>query len=154
MKIAYVSFLVALLLLPGCAGPKWETFTDGNFSMQYPAGTVQQTRGDEIFKAASEGCQISAMRIGGQPSFSKFITYIKGTWEGLNGLTIEKEYVGQSVANFEVRASNETAQYKGSVKMLYCEGNKVYILMVGCGRNVYESRKEMVDRIIDSAGCA
>lgn len=153
MKSACIALFAISLLLFGCAGPKWETFTDDKFSMAYPAGTVQQTQGDEIFKVASEGCQISAMRIGGQASFPNFIRYIKGMWENLNGLTIEKEYVGASVANFEVRASNETARYKGSIKVLHCEGNNVYIVMVGCGRSAYESRKEMVDRIIDSAEC-
>lgn len=154
MKTIYISLFAVLLLLFGCTGPKWETFTDGKFSMQYPAGTVQQTQGDEIFKVASEGCQISAMRIGGQPSFSNFIAYLKGIWENLNGLTIEKEYVGQSTANFELRASNETAQYKGSVKVLYCEGSNAYIVMVGCGRDAYNSKKDVVDRIIDSAECS
>ncbi|MCX6768458.1 MAG: hypothetical protein NTY83_01280 [Candidatus Micrarchaeota archaeon] len=152
MKTAYLVFLVALLLF-GCTGPKWETFTDDKFSMAYPAGTVQQTQGDEIFKVASEGCQISAMKIGNQASFTSFITYIKGTWENVNGLTIENEYVGQSSANFEVRASNESAQYKGSIKMLYCEGNNVYITIIGCGRDTYDSKKDMVDKIIDSVEC-
>ena len=153
MKTAYLVFLAALLLF-GCTGPKWETFTNDKFSMTYPAGTIQQTQGDEIFKVASEGCQISAMKIGGQPSFSGFITYIKGTWENVNGLTIENEYVGQSSANFEVRASNESAQYKGSIKMLYCEGNNVYITIIGCGRDQYDSKKDMVDKIIDSVECS
>jgi len=152
MKTAYLAFFVALLLF-GCTGPKWETFTDDKFSMAYPAGTVLQTQGDEIFKVASEGCQISVMKIGGQPSFSNFITYIKGTWENVNGLAIENEYVGQSTANFEVRASNETAQYKGSIKMLYCEGNNVYITIIGCGRDTYAGKKDMVDKIIDSVEC-
>ncbi|NYZ61078.1 hypothetical protein H0O01_05275 [Candidatus Micrarchaeota archaeon] len=152
MKTTYLVFFVALLLF-GCAGPKWETFTNDKFSMTYPAGTVLQTEGDEVFKVASEGCQISAMKIGGQPSFSGFITYIKGTWENVNGLTIENEYVGQSSANFEVRASNESAQYKGSIKMLYCEGNNVYITIIGCGKDTYNSKKDMVDKMIDSVEC-
>jgi len=153
MKSAHVALFAISLLLFGCTGPKWETFTDDKFSMQYPAGTVQQTEGDEIFKVASEGCQISAMKIGGQTSFSNFITYLKGTWEGVNGLTIENEYVGASTANFEVRASDENNQYKGSIKIVHCEGSNVYIVMVGCGKDMYNLRKDMVDRIIDSVEC-
>ena len=153
MKIAHLAFFVALLLF-GCTGPKWETFTNDKFSMTYPAGTVQQTQGDEVFKVASEGCQISVMKIGGQTSFSGFVTYIKGLWENVNGLTIENEYVGASVADFEVRASNETAQYKGSIRAVYCEGNNIYITMIGCGRDTYDSKKEMVDKIIDSVECS
>ena len=152
MKTVYLAFFVALLLF-GCAAPKWETFTDDKFSMQYPAGTVQQTQGDEIFKVASEGCQISAMKFENQPSFSAFVTYLKGTWESVDGLTIENEYVGQSAANFDVRASDESNQYKGSIKMIYCEGNNVYITIIGCGRDTYNSKKDMVDKIIDSVEC-
>ncbi|MFA5412838.1 MAG: hypothetical protein WC350_05845 [Candidatus Micrarchaeia archaeon] len=153
MKTTYISLFVALLLLFGCAGPKWETFTDDKFSMEYPAGTVQQTEGDEIFKVASEGCQISVMKIGNQPSFSGFVTYIKGLWEGVNGLTIENEYIGTAVADFQVRASDESNQYRGSIRANYCEGNNIYLTLVGCGRDAYEGKKEMVDRIIDSVEC-
>ncbi len=153
MKTAYLVFFVALMLF-GCAGPKWETFTNDKFSMTYPAGTVQQTQGDEIFKVASEGCQISVMKIGNQPSFSGFVAYIKGLWENVSGLTIENEHVGASVADFEVRASNESAQYKGSIRANYCEGNNVYITIVGCGRDTYDSNKATVDKIIDSVECS
>lgn len=147
--------LLSALLLFGCAGPEWKTFTDDKFSMVYPEGTVQQTEGDEVFKVASQGCQISAMKFESQASFSNFITYIKGLWEGVDGLTIENEYVGQSVANFEVRASDESNQYKGSIKAISCEGeDTIYIVLVGCGRDNYNSRKDMVDRIIDSVECS
>jgi len=152
MKTAYLVFLAALLLF-GCTGPEWETFTNDKFSMTYPAGTIQQTQGDEIFKVASEGCQISTMRFENQPSFSAFVTYLKGLWENVNGLTIENEYVGQSAANFDVRASDENNQYKGSIKMVHCDGNTIYITMVGCGRDAYDSKKDMVDKIIDSVEC-
>jgi hypothetical protein len=154
MKATHISLFVALLLLFGCAGQKWETFTDDQFSMEYPAGTMQQTEGDEIFKVASEGCQISVMKIGDQPSFSGFVTYLKGLWEGVDGLTIENEYVGASVADFQVRASDESNQYRGSIRLLSCEGNNVYITMIGCGRDAYTGKKEMVDRIIDSVECS
>ncbi|MEW5996589.1 MAG: hypothetical protein AB1657_03270 [Candidatus Micrarchaeota archaeon] len=152
MKTTYLAFFLVLLLF-GCAGPRWETFTDDTFSMTYPAGTVQQTQGDEIFKVASEGCQITASKFENQRDFSAFVNYIKGMWEGVTGLTIESEYIGSSIADFTVRASDENNQYKGSIRAISCGGDTAYIAIVGCGRDQYNNKKEMVDRIIDSVEC-
>ena len=151
MKTAY--FVLAALLLFGCLEPKWETFTNEKFSMSYPAGTVQQTQGDEVFKVASQGCQISVSKFGNQDSFSAFVDYIKGMWGNVSGLTIENEYIGPSVADFTVRALDANSQYKGSIRAIYCEGNMIYITTVGCGKDTYESKKDMADKIIDSVEC-
>jgi len=153
MRIAYFVLLFTALLFFGCAQPEWKTFTDEKFSMTYPEGTVQQTEGDEVFKVASQGCQISAMKFEGQHSFSAFVGYIKGMWENVSGLTIENEHITSSVADFTVRASDENNQYKGSIRAISCEGDTAYIVIVGCGRDTYDSRKDMVDRIIDSVEC-
>ncbi|NYZ77286.1 hypothetical protein H0O02_03145 [Candidatus Micrarchaeota archaeon] len=145
--------LLAIFLLSGCLEPKWETFTDEKFSMSYPVGTEQQTAGDEVFKTMSQGCQISASKFGNQPSFGNFVNYIKGMWGNVSGLTIENEYVGASSADFTVRASDENNQYKGSIRAVSCEGNNIYVVIVGCGRDTYDGNKAMVDKIIDSVEC-
>lgn len=152
MRNTYAIFILMLLFF-GCLEPKWETFTNEKFSMSYPDGTVQQTQGDEVFKVASQGCQISVSKFEDQHSFSAFVNYIKGMWNDVSGLTIENEYVTDSVADFTVRASSNSTQYKGSIRAISCEGDTAYIVMVGCERGTYDGRKDMVDKIIDSVDC-
>ena len=151
-KIAVV--LLMIVFLYGCVEPEWDVFTNEKFSMSYPVGDMQQTEGDQVFLTLSEGCQISVSKFEDQPSFSAFVNYIKDTWEDAQGLTIESEYIGSSVADFEVRASDEEVQYKGSLEIRACGEDTIYVVMVGCGRNVYDNKKEMVDRIIDSIECS
>jgi len=155
MKYAgVVSVLLALFLTFGCVQPEWDVFTNEKFSMSYPVGDMQQTEGDQVFLTMSEGCQISVSKFEDQPSFTAFVNYIKSIWEDASGLTIESEYVGSSVADFEVRASDEDTQYKGSIEIKACGEDTIYVVMVGCGRNVYDNKKDMVDRIIDSIECS
>jgi len=146
--------LLGLLLLLGCTGPEWDVFTNEKFSMSYPDGNMQQTEGNQVFLTLSEGCQISVSKFEDQPSFTAFVNYIKSIWEDASGLTIESEYVGSSVADFEVRASDEDVQYKGSIEIKACGEDTIYVVMVGCGRDVYNNKKDMVDRIIDSIECS
>lgn len=151
-KMAVV--LLAALFLFGCGSPEWYTYTDGKFSMSYPAGDLQETEGDEIFKINAQGCQISVSKFEGQPSFSAFVDYIRGTWENVQGLGIESQYTGQTVADFVVRASNESNQFKGSIRIKDCGDDTIYVALVGCGRGHFDSNRDMVDRIIDSAVCS
>ena len=146
--------LLGLFFLLGCTEPEWDVFTNEKFSMSYPVGDMQQTEGDQVFLTMSEGCQISVSKFEDQPSFTAFVNYIKSIWEDASGLTIESEYVGSSVADFEVRASDEDVQYKGSIEIKACGEDTIYVVMVGCGRDVYNNKKDMVDRIIDSVECS
>jgi hypothetical protein len=146
------AILLVLLFAFGCMEPKWDVYSDGKFSMGYPVGTEQQTGGDEIFKTMSQGCQITVSRFENQPSFMNFINYVKGMWENTSGLTIENEYIGSSVADFTVRASDEKAQYKGSINVVSCDSD-IYITIVGCGRDVFVNNQKMVEKIIDSVEC-
>jgi len=151
-KIAVV--LLGLLFLFGCAQPEWKVFTDDKFSMSYPEGGEQQTEGDEVLKVATQGCQVTASKFENQPSFSNFVNYIKGLWENVNGLSIESEYTGTTVADFVVRASDESNQYKGSIRIKGCDDDTIYVVLVGCGRDQYNNNRDMVDRIIDSVECS
>ncbi len=153
MKKIIVVFL-GLLFLFGCAEPEWKIFTDEKFSMSYPDGSVEQTEGDEVFKVLSQGCQISVSKFEDQSSFSSFVNYIKGTWEDVDGLSIESEYIGSAVADFTVRASDETNQYKGSIRLKKCGDDTIYVALVGCGRDHFDNNRAMVDRIIDSVECS
>jgi len=146
--------LLGLFFLFGCAQPEWKVFTDEKFSMSYPEGTVQQTEGDEVFKVATQGCQVTVSKFENQPSFSNFVNYIKGLWEGVDGITIESEYIGTSVADFVVRASDESVSYKGSIRIKGCSSDTIYVALVGCGRDQYNNNRETVDRIIDSVECS
>ena len=152
MKNIAVVLLVSLFLL-GCAEPEWDVYTDDKFSMSYPVGSVEQTEGDEVFKVMSQGCMISVSKFENQPSFSAFVDYIKGMWENVQGLSIESEYIGTTVADFTVRASDENNQYKGSIRIKGCGDDTIYVALVGCGRDHFQNNREMVDRIIDSVEC-
>ena len=149
-----IAVLLGLLFLFGCIEPEWKVFTDEKFSMSYPDGSVEQTEGDEVFKVLSQGCYISVSKFEDQPSFSNFVNYIKTTWEGVDGITIESEYIGSSVADFSIRASDESVSYKGSIRIRDCGDETIYVALVGCGRDHYDNNREMVDRIIDSVECS
>ena len=146
--------LLGLFLVFGCTEPEWKTYSDEKFSMTYPEGDVQQTEGDEVFKVMTQGCQVSVSKFENQPSFDAFVTYIKSMWEDVNGLSLESEYIGGSVADFTVRATSEDVQYKGSIRIKGCDDDTIYVAMVGCGRDQYDNNRAMVDKIIDSVECS
>ncbi len=152
--VGIVSVLLGLFFAFGCAQPEWKTFTDEKFSMTYPEGDVQQTEGDEVFKVMTQGCQVTVSKFENQPSFSNFVNYIKGMWEDVNGLSLESEYIGTSVADFTVRASADDVQYKGLIRIKGCDDDTIYVTMVGCGRSQFDNNRAMVDKIIDSVECS
>ena len=152
--ISIALVLLGLFFAFGCTEPEWKVFTDEKFSMSYPEGDVQQTEKDEVFKVMAQGCYISVSKFEDQPSFSAFVDYIKTTWEDVDGITIESEYVGSSVADFSIRASDESVSYKGSIRIRDCGDETIYVALVGCGRDHYDNNREMVDRIIDSVECS
>lgn len=147
--------LLGFVFLFGCTQPEWKTFTDEKFSMTYPEGYVQQTEGDEVFKVMTQGCQVTVSKFEDQSSFSNFVDYIKGMWEDVNGLSLESEYIGNSVADFTVRATSEDAvQYKGLIRIKGCDDDTIYVTMIGCGRDQFDNNRAMVDKIIDSVECS
>ena len=155
MKKQVLSIFMLTLLLAGCSAPEiqWKIFSDDQFSMTYPEGVEQQTEGDEVFKAFSQGCMISVSKFEDQPNYDNFVSYLKGIWTDVDGLTVENEYTISKTTDFTVRATEDENAYKGSIRIKGCEEDTIYLTLVGCDREFYDQNSAMIDRIIDSVEC-
>ena len=152
MKLNFIILLGLAFLLFGCPGEEWDVYTNEKFSMTYPAGTIEPTQGDEVFKVTELGCQTTVTKLTNQPSFSALVDYLKTeAYNTDNGILITSEKITDSTADFGIKADVDDEHYRGSIKMIACGENTVYNVMVGCGEDWYN--KEKVDRIINSIQC-
>jgi len=152
MKLNFALLLWFAFLLFGCAGEEWDIYTNEKFSMNYPAGDIQPTQGDEVFKVTQLGCQITVNKLTNQPSFSALVDYMKTqVYNGEEGILITSEKISESEAEFGIKADVDDEHYRGKVKMIECGDDTVYLVMVGCGDTWYNAEK--ANRIIDSIQC-
>ncbi len=150
-KLILVSMLVVSLLLCGCPGQEWDIYTNEKFSVSYPAGEIEQTAGDEVFKVSDGLCQLTVTKLSDQPSFEAFIDYITDFYKDTEGVTLASERVTDSSAEFRVLAEAEENSYEAQIKMVPCGERTVYITMFGCAEGWYDQEK--ADRALGSVQC-
>ncbi|MBD3398156.1 hypothetical protein GF412_03120 [Candidatus Micrarchaeota archaeon] len=146
-----ISLLVLALLLSGCTGQGWDIYTNEKFSVSYPAGEIEQTAGNEVFKVSDGLCQLTVTKLSDQPSFEAFVNYIKDFYRNTEGVTLASEKVNSSSAEFRVLADAEGNSYEGQIKMIPCGERTVYITMFGCVEGWYDQEK--ADRALGSVQC-
>ncbi|MBD3389566.1 hypothetical protein GF415_01270 [Candidatus Micrarchaeota archaeon] len=151
MDFKPIAILALALLLFGCPGQKWDIYTNEKFSVSYPAGKIEQTAGDEVFKVSDGLCQLTVTKISGQPSFDAFVTYIKGIYSDTEGVSLASEKITGSSAEFRVLADAEEHSYKAEIKMIPCGEKTVYITMFACAEGWYD--QENSERALGSVQC-